>query len=399
MLASVFTHPLLLTVAVLLPILAALAIACLGEAHSRAARIVALGATALPLIVLALAAFRLAPEAGLQLGDRFDFWPAFGASVALAVDGLSLPFALLAAALGALGVFAAKPPKEAAIALLAQAIAILLFVAEDLFVFLTAWWALPLLLYVLINGGRRDRQAEYAATKFLVIVLSGAALLSVSLVAVSLAGGNTGSMAALWISKPAFPLAALNHWVLAGILLAAWVAAPLFPFHTWLADAYEAAPPSALPLIVGGIQAGAAYMFVRLAMGLFPGYLEPWLPWMAGLGVLSALYALLASWGQKSRLRALALTAVALAGIALAGFSAVMGPDISAAVRLTLTGVLAAATLIGLLAWFMAQAPAARHRAVAAGLLLGTAVPMFWLILGNRAIAVFASQLSLGFLR
>ncbi len=490
MLDTLFPNLFLLSASVALPILASLIVWGLGKTRFQAGRIVGIGAAALPLLILAFAAFRLSTEIGLQLGDRFDFWPDLGISVALAIDGLSLPFALLAAALGVLGVSSARSPHELALALLAQATSLLLFVSEDLFIFLGAWWALPLLLYALINGWGRGR-AEYAATKFLAMLLTGSALLTVSLLAIYLVGNGNGSMAALWITKPGFPVAFLNHWVLAGILLSAWVAAPLFPFHTWLADVFDTAPPSALPLVVGGVQAGAAYAFVRLAMGLFPSYMQPWLPWMAALGVLTALYALMASWGQRSLLRALALAGVAVAGIALAGFSAVSGPEVSTAVGSTLNLTLAAVAAGGLLTWLSAEltvragatqdllarlgfltprgaaswltsagltlvllvvamvfmvspvveanrlaltigmglalmgliltaenalrrtlrAPAtparvdgvedltARELALGWGSLLLAAIPILWLILGSRAIAVFASQLSLGFVR
>lgn len=486
---SAFPNLFLLTVSVALPLLAALVVWGMGAARSGASRIVAIGSAALPLLILAFAAFRMAPETGLQLGDRYDLWPDLGISLAMAVDGLSLPFALLAAALGTLGVSAARNSHERAIALLAEATALMLFVSQDLFVFLAAWWLLPVLLYTLVTGWGRGR-SEYAATKFLVMMLTGAALLTVSLLAVYLVGNGSGDMAVLWATKPGFPLEFLNHWVLAGILLATWVAAPLFPFHTWLADVFDTAPPSALPLVIGGIQAGGAYAFVRLAMGYFPSYLESWLPWIAALGVLSALYALLATWGQRSLLRALAFMAIAVAGMASVGLAALPGQDSGRAVFWTLLLLLAATGSTGLLAWLTSEISArsgpaeallarlgfltprgagfwvgigcvglllilipaamllpsltANRLGLAAGLglalllLLGTAggalrsalvapvtpariegvedlssrelaigwlslllaaVPLLWLILASRAIAVFASQLSLGFVR
>jgi NADH:ubiquinone oxidoreductase subunit 4 (subunit M) len=489
MLESVFPNLYLLTVTVTLPLLAALVVWGMGASRLGASRIVAIGSAALPLLILGFAAFRMASETGLQLGDRYDLWPDLGVSLALAVDGLSLPFALLAAALGTLGVTSARNRHETALALLAEATALLLFLSQDLFVFLAAWWLLPLLLYTLITGWGRGR-SEYAATKFLVMILTGAALLTVSLIAVYLVGNGNGSMAALWITKPGFPLEFLNHWVLAGILLATWVAAPLFPFHTWLADVFDSAPPSALPLVVGGIQAGGAYAFVRLAMGYFPSYLESWLPWTAALGVLTALYALLAAWGQRSLLRGLAFLAIAIAGMAAVGVAAMPGQSAGQAVFWTLLMVLSATGAGGLLAWLTAEissrsgpaevllarlgflmprgagiwvgigcvalllvlipgvmllpglfenriglavglgiallgllgtgggalraallAPAtpaqvegvedlsSRQLTIAWLSLLLAVVPLFWLILGSRAIAVFASQLSLGFVR
>ena|GEM_PF-3329579 len=490
MLENVFPNLHLLSVSMALPLLAALLVWARGESRLGASRIAAVGASVLTLVILAFTAFRMAPETGLQMGDRYEFWPLLGVDFALAVDGLSLPFALLASALGTLGVSAATRRHELAIALVAQATALLIFLSQDLFVFLAAWWALPLLLYTLINGWGRGR-SEYAATKFLIMLLTGAALLTVSMAAIHLVGNNSGSMAALWVTKPGFPLEFLNHWVLAGILAAAWVAVPLFPFHTWLADVFDSAPPSALPLVVGGIQAGGAYAFVRLALGFFPSYVQPWMPWLTALGVLTALYALMTAWGQRSLLRGLALLGVSVAGMILLGFSAIPGPEMGLSLERALIMGLAATGSGGLLAWLTSElsrragtsdellprlgflfprgatpwvafgavalvlivipgvmlippslaanrlglviglglgllgllltggmavrrallAPAtparvdgvedvtARNLAFGGGILLVAAIPVFWLIFGNRAIAIFASQLSLGFIR
>lgn len=490
MLDSAFPNLYMLTVSVLLPLLAALVVWAMGDARLGSSRIVGIGAGALSLLTLALAAFRLAPESGLQLGDRAALWPEIGVSFALAVDGLSLPFAILAAALGTLGVAAATRRHELVLALVAQAAALMVFLSQDLFVFLASWWALPLAIYALVNGWGRGR-AEYAATKMLVMLLTGAALLTVSLLAIHLVANSNGDMTALWLTKPGFPVDFLNHWVLAGILLAAWVAAPLFPFHTWLADVFESAPPSALPLVVGGIQAGGAYAFVRLAMGFFPSYVQPWLPAMTVLGVLTALYAVMAAWGQRALLRGLALLSVSVAGIALLGFTSLPGPESGLILERALWLVLAATAGFGLLAWLTSEidvrsgtsqdllprlgfltpraaawwvgiastalvlvaipavmlvppsladnrtglvlglglallalvltgglalrralvapvTPAyvegvedvtAREMAVGWGSMLLAVVAVFWLVFGSRAIAHFASQLSLGFVR
>lgn len=481
--------PCLLTAAIGLPILAALSVWALGQSRQKASSIVAQEAALLPLLILGVAAFRLAPTSGFQLGDKLPFWPDLGLTWSLAVDGLSLPFALIAAALGAVGVSAARTPTERGFALLAQGIAILLFLSQDLFVFLAAWWALPLALYALITGWGRHR-AEYAATKLLAMLLIGAAVMSVSLVAIYLVANGNGDMAALWMTKPGFPLEALNHWVLCGILGAAWVSAAQFPFHTWLEDSLEAAPPSAVPLLVGGLQAAGTYAFVRLAMGYFPSYLQPWMPWLAALGVFSALYALLASWGQRSLSRALALLSTACSGLVLVGLAALPLEDLATTFARALLLAFAALGSGGLLAWLTSELtfraePEALHLdrlgflaprgatwwagigvaglvvvtlagsfllatlagsrtglMLASGLglvgllatggtalrsalvspvtpaqvdavedlgkrqlafgwgsLLLAAIPAFWLIFGSRAIAVFASQLSLGFVR
>lgn len=353
MLEDVSTNALWLTAAIGLPLLAALIVWGLGAGRFAAARLMGLGASAIPFAILLLAAFRMAPEAGFQLTDRFAWWPEVGLSLSLAVDGLGLAFALLAAGLGTLGVASARRSSELGFALLAQAAALVIFTAQDLVLLALGYWVLPMALYALIAGWGQAR-AEYASTKFLVMALLGASLLTVSLMAIALVGEGA-ALASLWARKPGFPVVFLNHWVLAGLMLMAWMTAPLFPFHTWLSDVYRAAPPSALPLVVGGVQAGAIYVVLRLALGLFPSYAQAWLPALGGLGVATLLYALLVSWGQKSLLRGLSSMGVALAGLTLAGIAMVKGPEAAQALTRAIAVACATTGVMGLLAWSAAE--------------------------------------------
>ena len=56
----------------------------------------------------------------------------------------------------------------------------------------------------------------------------------------------------------------------AGIFLGLAVKVPLFPFHTWLPDAYEAAPTGAAMVLTGVLSKMGVYGFVRLLLPLFP---------------------------------------------------------------------------------------------------------------------------------
>ena len=56
----------------------------------------------------------------------------------------------------------------------------------------------------------------------------------------------------------------------AGIFLGLAVKVPLFPFHTWLPDAYETAPTGASMVLTGVLSKMGVYGFVRLLLPLFP---------------------------------------------------------------------------------------------------------------------------------
>src|SRR5258708_11883529 len=63
--------------------------------------------------------------------------------------------------------------------------------------------------------------------------------------------------------------------------LAFAIKTPLFPFHSWLPDAYAAAPTPMLVTFAGVMCKAGAYGFLRIAIPLFP---EPvgWWDWRRG---------------------------------------------------------------------------------------------------------------------
>ena len=61
----------------------------------------------------------------------------------------------------------------------------------------------------------------------------------------------------------------------AGIFLGLAVKVPLFPFHTWLPDAYETAPVGASMVLTGLLSKMGVYGFIRLLLPLFPNEIEP----------------------------------------------------------------------------------------------------------------------------
>ena len=61
------------------------------------------------------------------------------------------------------------------------------------------------------------------------------------------------------------------------------VKVPLFPFHTWLPDAYENAPTGAAMVLTGLLSKMGVYGFVRLLLPLFPNEIKIAAPWLLTL--------------------------------------------------------------------------------------------------------------------
>ena len=58
--------------------------------------------------------------------------------------------------------------------------------------------------------------------------------------------------------------------IFGGIFLGLAIKVPLFPFHTWLPDAYEAAPTGVSMVLTGVLSKMGVYGFIRLLLPLFP---------------------------------------------------------------------------------------------------------------------------------
>src|SRR6185503_14747358 len=84
----------------------------------------------------------------------------------------------------------------------------------------------------------------------------------------------------------------------AGIFLGLAVKVPLFPFHTWLPDAYETAPVGVSMVLTGVLSKMGVYGFARLLLPLFPREIQILAPWLLGLAVCSIVFASLAAWAQ-----------------------------------------------------------------------------------------------------
>lgn len=120
------------------------------------------------------------------------------------------------------------------------------------------------------------------------------------------------------------PLPPLVGWLsFIGILLGLAVKVPMFPFHTWLPDAYETAPIGVSMVLTGALSKMGVYGFIRFLLPLFPDQLRIAGPWLLGLAVCSILFASLAAWAQQDLKRMMAYLSINHLGYCLLGIFAV----------------------------------------------------------------------------
>jgi NADH-quinone oxidoreductase subunit M len=312
----------LITALILLPLVGALFV---SVARQNSARAVAIGFNALTAIV----AFVLwrnfdASAVGLQLVERQAWIPAMGAEYVVGVDGLSLLLVVLTSLIFPFAFLAQRMSRGAcALMLVMQAALYGAFTAQN-FVLWFLFYEMSLIpgfLLIRIWGGEnRDR----AATKFFLYTFLGSVAMLLSFLGIYFAKGTFDFAALAELGRSGPLLNGRLAWIaFAGIFLGLAVKVPLFPFHTWLPDAYETAPVGVSMVLTGVLSKMGVYGFVRLLLPLFPHEIKVLGPWLLGLAVCSIVFASLAAWAQSDLKRMVAYLSINHLGYCMLGLFAV----------------------------------------------------------------------------
>jgi len=312
----------LITILILLPLAGALFV---SVARPTAARAIALGFAALNGIT-AFYVWRHfdSSVAGMQLTERYAWIPSIGAEYLVAVDGLSLLLVALTTIIFPFAFLAGRMSRGAcALLLVMQAALYGTFTAQN-FVLWFLFYEMSLvpgfLLIKIWGGENRDG----AATKFFLYTFLGSVAMLLSFLGIYFTKGSF-DFATLTDAARTGPL--LNGklgWIaFAGIFLGLAVKVPLFPFHTWLPDAYATAPTGVSMVLTGVLSKMGVYGFVRLLLPLFPREIQQLGPWLLALAVCSIVFSSLAAWAQSDLKRMVAYLSINHLGYCMLGLFAI----------------------------------------------------------------------------
>jgi len=311
----------MITALILLPVAGALFV---GVARGKHARGIALGFNLLTAIV----AFMLwrnfdTSAAGLQMVERHSWIPAIGAEYLVGIDGLSLLLVFLTSLVFPFAFLAQRTGRGfCALMLLMQSALYGTFTAQNFVLWFLFYEMslIPAFLLIKIWGGeKRDR----AATKFFVYTFLGSVAMLLSFLGIYFVRGTFDFAALATLGKTGLLSGNLAWLAFAGIFLGLAVKVPLFPFHTWLPDAYESAPVGVSMVLTGVLSKMGVYGFVRLLLPLFPHEIKLLGPWLLGLAVCSIVFAALAAWAQSDLKRMVAYLSINHLGYCMLGLFAV----------------------------------------------------------------------------
>jgi NADH-quinone oxidoreductase subunit M len=340
-----FEH--VLSVMIFLPILAGLAMLVLPVSRD-GARAIGLVASVIVLLCSLKVYVDFSGGGGLEFVEKREWITSLGIHYHLGVDGISL-FVLMAAAVLfplVFMVFGTRTKGYYGNMLVALGAMVGAVVAADLVLFYVFWevMLLPIFFMIGLYGGE-NRLA--ATIKITIYTIAGSLLMLAALLymAVSL-HAQTGQwsfeiarMADLNLSGTFAVLAFI------GMMLAFAIKIPLFPFHTWLPDAYTEAP-TATTFILSAIMAKiGVYGVVRFVVPVFEIELARYAIVLAYSGVIGMMYCGIAAIVQKDFKRMLAFSSASHMGIIALGVfcmnvQALTGAIFQIVAHATSTGIL-----------------------------------------------------------
>jgi NADH-quinone oxidoreductase subunit M len=286
-------------------------------------RLVAMVFTLATLVAAIVAAARFhSSHHGFQESVDVSWIKELGVHWALGLDGMGLLLVLLTAVLVPVVMAAAwrdHDPAWFAWALALESFALIVFCATDVFVFYVFFEATLIPAYFMI-GGWGGPKRSFAALKFLMYQLGGGLVLLGGVIGLYVVQSGSPSYLLTDLQQVDIGTAA-GRWIFVALFIGFAVKAPLFPFHTWLADTTESATPATSVLLVCVLDKIGTFGMLRYCLGMLPDASRWATPVVVTLCLISIVYGAFLAIGQDDLLRLVGLTSLSHFGfIALGAF-------------------------------------------------------------------------------
>src|SRR5205807_1885736 len=292
--AGIFSSPILLSLLIWIPVLAAAAIATMPNPRGRYDTLMKQIAffTNLGLVFVLFVAYNQFENflPTMQYEEKLDWLPAIGVKYHLGVDGAGLVMLVLSGLIGIASVLGSLGVRERVrsyfcLLLLAQASVNGAIVARDMFVLLVFWGAsvVPLALLIIGWGGPRRVAAAWRLVGYWGL---GPAALAVGVLGLYAASGGQSFDGDVLLKASLSPRIQIAISVV--MIIAAATRLPLFPFHGWIRDVLSEAPPGVTVVVAGAASRLGAFLLLRTVIGAEPAaghLLSPLLAALALLGV------------------------------------------------------------------------------------------------------------------
>ncbi|MGH1455392.1 MAG: NADH-quinone oxidoreductase subunit M [Alphaproteobacteria bacterium] len=257
---------------------------------------------------------------GFQFVEKYEWFRKLGLSYHLGVDGISVLFVLLSAALTPVCILASWNSvkmriKEYMIAFLVlESFMIGTFCSLDTILFYVFFEGvlIPMFLIIGIWGGPRR---VYASYKFFLYTLLGSVLMLLAIIALY---SQTGSSDITYLMQNPVDFG-LQKWLWLAFFASFAVKMPMWPVHTWLPDAHVEAPTAGSVILAGVLLKMGGYGLLRFSLPMFPEASLYFAPMVMTLSVVAIIYASLVALVQDDMKKLIAYSSVAHMGFVTLG--------------------------------------------------------------------------------
>ena len=316
------TFPILSAI-ILLPLAAALwVLLAPGDEDARAAnaRITALVVTLIDFALGVVLWLRFdTATAAYQFVERIDLFAPF-VSWHLGVDGIALMLIMLSVFLMPVCIVSSwrsiqrRVPEYMAAFLMMETLMLGTFAAEDLFLFYLFFEGglIPMYLIIGIWGGA---QRIYASYKYFLYTLLGSVLMLLAMIYMVSVAHTTDipTLQRFDFARDVQPVLWLAFFASFAVKM------PMWPVHTWLADAHVEAPTAGSVILAGVLLKLGGYGFIRFSLPMFPEASVE-LTWLiAALSVVAVIYTSLVALVQTDIKKLIAYSSIAHMAFVTAG--------------------------------------------------------------------------------
>jgi NADH-quinone oxidoreductase subunit M len=335
----------LLSILTFLPMVFSLIVLALPKDNLKNVKLTALVGTLVTLLISVFVWVAYAPHSGqtgpdapYQLVERFSWIPQLNINYFLGVDGISLVMVLMTTGIfpfivGVSSESISTRVKEYYFWVMLMETAILgVFLSVNLILFYVFWEAMLIPAYFIVGiwGGPKR---IYATVKFFLYTMVGSMVMLVSILGLYLMTGSH-SFDLTWLITNAPAVLNGHHeqslLLFIGFFLAFGIKAPVWPFHTWVPDAYAEAPTGGTIILVA-LKMGL-YGFIRFCLPLFPAAVHIAAPYIVTLAVIGVIYAAFVASVQTDLKRLLAYSSISHVGVIMLAIFGVTSAGINGAV-------------------------------------------------------------------
>lgn len=345
------------------PLLGALALVFVPRNYRFVARLIALFATLMSMLVaIKMFAQFDAGKSGYQFEQTIPWVDSLQIGYHVGVDGINVGLVLM----GAIVAFAAacvsweikSREKEYYVLLLLMTGGILgAFASIDMFFFYFFHELALVPTFIMIGVWGRGPERNYATFKMTLYLSVGALIALLGLIMLYIQTGSStfdiDQMTRNALNNPV-PVAAQN--VIFPLLMFGFgILVSLWPFHTWAPVGYSSAPTATAMLHAGVLKKFGLYGLIRIALPLLPDGAKNWLHVLAFLCLGNILYCGFVAMRQKNLNMLIGNSSVAHMGFVFLGIASLNLIGVTGAVMVMVAHGLLAALTFGLTGYLYNQ--------------------------------------------